>query len=309
MNIFITGGAGFIGSHLTRALVKGGHAVTVLTRKESDLSRIADIQKKVTLVVCDIADREALVKIVEHAKPKGIFHLAASNIQAGKTDAVEQLMRSNVHGTQNLLDATNDLPYKFFMQTGSYLEYGKRSDIIKETDRAEPMEIYAKTKLEATLATQAHGRTHKKPTVVFRIFSPYGPNMQQGRLVREVITRALRGDPIRLTKPEIARDFIEVGDIVALLLAAMEKAKDVGGEIFNLGSGKSTSLGSFVDLVLTKTGSKSAVEWDAFPPVLYDTAHSQADMQKTFSHFAWRPKTSLEAGVTRMIDWISSLPS
>src|SRR5688572_9926116 len=132
MNILVTGAAGFIGSHLTRALVQGEHTVTALTRVGTDLSRIKDIHKSVVLVECDIADRDALKTAVQRAKPEGIFHLAASNIQAGKTDALEQLIRTNVLGTQNLLDATKEFPYAFFIQTGSYLEYGKRSDQIHE---------------------------------------------------------------------------------------------------------------------------------------------------------------------------------
>lgn len=224
-------------------------------------------------------------------------------MQSGVRASDEEVIETNVVGASHLLDAVHKESGASFIQTGSFLEYGMKNEPMREEDRCEPSELYGITKLASTLLAQAAGRNMKHPTLTFRVFTPYGPDMQKGRLVEQIITRALRGEEILLTEPGITRDFIRVSDLVELFLQGMEKTAAYSGQVFNAGNGKAVTLKNLVDTVLSITGSRSPVRWHAKPTVLYDTAFCQASMEKAHSHFAWRPVYDLEAGLRATIDW------
>ncbi len=306
MKVLVTGGAGFIGSHLVARLVGRGDEVMVLARPATDLSRLSALRPGVRCDAVDLRERGGLRRAVREFAPEGIFHLAASNIQSGVTASAEEVVSSNVLGTFHLLEETADLPYRFFIHAGSFLEYGMQQRPLNEEARCEPRELYAVTKLAATRLAQAAARNRDKPIVALRIFTPYGPALQPGRLVEQVIVRALRGDEIPLTLPTITRDLVYVSDVVDLLLEATDRAADLGGEVYNAGTGQATPLQTLVDEVLALTGSRSRVRWNAYPAALYDAFVNQADMAATFARFAWRPKHPLRSGLERTIEWYRS---
>lgn len=306
MTILVTGGGGFIGSHLVRRLVQNGQTVHLLVKEHTDLARIRDLAPSLSLHVGDICDLPGIMKIVADVRPSGVYHLAASNIQSGVTRGDEDVIRTNVLGTVNLLTAMRPMPYQFFVGSGSFLEYGVKDHPVKETDLPEPREVYSISKLSATLAVQAEGLSAGKPAVALRTFTPYGPSLQRGRLVYELIAKALRGEEIFLTRPTVTRDFIFVEDLVDLYLECMTVAGRHAGGIYNAGSGSATTLEAIADLVLKKTNSKSTIRWGAFQNVSYDSDRWQADMERTFSAFSWRPAHSLEAGIEKTIHWFQT---
>jgi len=301
--ILITGASGFVGSHMSRRLVRDGYKVHALIRPSSLIERIRDIAPQLNFHRADLRDADSVKKIIESVKPRGIFHLAASTLASGRTAPLEELVPSNILGTINLINAVQKIDYDFFIHTGSFTEYGLKLDPLRESDRCEPPEIYSITKLASTLFAKEAGRGGKKPIVTLRLFTPYGPWIQPGRLVGEIISKALAGEDIVLTRPEVTRDFIFVEDIISLYLEAAKRAREYGGEIFNLGSGRKTSIGELVDLILRRTGSQSALRWGEFRQVSYDSDTWQADMNKTFSSFHWRPLYTLEKGIEATIKW------
>lgn len=302
--ILVTGAAGFIGSHLVRTLIASHHKVSIVVRPASDLSRIKDVLPNVRRFVGDLADRKAMEIIVKEANPIGVFHCAVSNMQRGVAAPDEEVIRNNMLGIVNLLTALGQTDYRFFVNTGSFLEYSVGSRTQKESDRCEPMELYSITKLAATLYGQMVAWRDKKPIVTLRLFSPYGTAMQKGRLLETVISHALSNEDIPMTEPHITRDLIFVEDIVDLYLEAMERAREMRGEVFNMGTGTSTTLQELVRLVIRLTGSTGKAKWNALPRVSYDSDTWQADMEKTFSRFAWRPKHTLQSGIQETIAWI-----
>jgi len=302
-NILVTGAAGFIGSTLVRKLVEKGHKASIVVRKETNLWRLGEAAEKITRFDADLTDLESIKTVVSKINPTGVFHLAASNIQSGVTAADDEVIRTNVLGIVNLLKALEGAEYKFFINTGSFLEYRGEERPLKESDVSEPGELYSITKLAATLYGEAIARRAKKPIITFRIFSPYGPGMQKGRLLEALISKALKNEPIAMTNKDVTRDFVFVEDIADLYIEAMDKAMENKGEVFNLGTGVITKLHEVVDLVIELTNSKSMVAWNSLPSVSYDRALWQADMTKTFSHFDWRPKFTFESGVRKTIEW------
>jgi nucleoside-diphosphate-sugar epimerase len=288
----VTGGSGFVGSHLVERLSALGFEVHAATRRGAPGRRVHAL---------DIADPAAVQALIRDIQPQHIFHLAASNIMSGATSSAEDVVRVNILGTLNLLQAAKDSAIESFVMTGSFLEYGAKGRPLRETDLCEPVELYAASKLSATLLGQSFGRTKQLPVVVFRLFTPYGPRVQKGRLVHEVIKNALAHEPIPLTHKDNARDFIHVDDVCALLVEGSGRAKEYAGEVFNLGSGQKTRLEDLIALVVGNANSKSVPQWEALPSVAYDANSWQADMTKTFNAFAWRPRISIIEGIAGTI--------
>jgi len=305
--IIVTGGLGFVGSHMVRRLVKEGYNVTIFAKKTTDTDKISDVLPSITILHEDLSDPIRLSKRVGEIMPTGIFHFAASNIQSGITSSNEDVIRVNISGTVNLLSCLSKIPYDFFIQTGSFLECGEKKHPLRENDFPEPSDLYSISKLAGTLFGQAEARKNNKPILTFRLFTPYGPDIQKGRLVRNVIENALKNEPIHLTSPNITRDFIFTEDVSDLLFSAIPHAKAFSGEIFNLGSGTSSSIETLVNEVLQITDSKSKVMWGAFHSVAYDSDTWCADMSKTLSSFSWQPKNTLHEGLIKTINHFKKL--
>lgn len=303
IKILLTGATGFIGSQLANRLVKEGREVHAIIRPGADTRRIKDILPFLKCHAVDLSEFEKLKEVIYKIKPKGIFHLAASTVMSGVTAPADKVVKSNLLGTVNLINATINLNYKFFVNTGSFLEYDARGRAVKESDPCLPLELYSITKHAAVLYGQAIARTADKPILALRLFTPYGPQIQKGRLIYNIIKSALEDKDINLTNPKVARDFIFVDDIINLYLEVAKKAGDYKGEIFNAGTGQKVTLNELVKCVLDITKSKSKVNWNALPLVVYDTENWQADMSKTFSRFSWRPQYTLREGLIKTINW------
>ena len=301
--VFITGATGLVGSHLARRLLADNWAVHALTRPSSDTWRLQDILPRLNIHVGDLRDRSALEKIIVEIQPQGIFHLAVSNMASGVMAPNQDVVADNLLGTVNLIDAADKVDYDFFINTGSFLEYGVKTGPVKESDKPEPPELYSITKLAAEQYAHLTAKSKRKPIVTLRLFTPYGPAVQPGRLIYEIVTKALKNEDIILSSPNVSRDFIYVQDVVSAYQAAAERARDWLGETFNVGSGVSTTIGEVVDFMLKETQSTSKVQWGSHQGAVYDSDFWQADMTKIRNSLEWKPKYSLEAGLLETIKW------
>jgi nucleoside-diphosphate-sugar epimerase len=156
------------------------------------------------------------------------------------------------------------------------------------------------SKLAATLYAQA--QSVGRPIITLRLFSTYGPGDNPRRLVPSIIAGALQRTPVSLSRPEIARDWIYVDDVVDLYLEAARRTAHVTGNVFNVGSGLATRLAEIVDIVFRLTASNAEIRWGVFPAPKHDDSPWVADMHHTFEAFQWRPRISLEEGLRRSID-------
>ncbi len=342
--VLVTGGAGFIGSHLVRRLLTENYSVSILVKDSTDLWRLenlecldynahcicskktceseasliskqknsehyskccSDIKNKINLVKADLKNIEELKKVMKELQPDGVFHLAASNIASGVTAPDQEVLLTNLLGTKNLIDSLKEIDYKFFVNTGSFMEYGPKNHAVKESEICEPTELYSISKLGATLYGQAVAKKENKPIATLRIFTPYGPMVQPGRLVYEVINRALRGDDIEVTNKEVSRDFIYVEDLMDLYLAVAGKVRENPGVVVNAGSGEPVSIETLVNLTLELISSKSNVKWGDKPILAYDSKLWQADTSLA-KKLGWTPKHSLETGLKKTIDYYQS---
>ncbi|OGZ08639.1 MAG: hypothetical protein A3D65_01940 [Candidatus Lloydbacteria bacterium RIFCSPHIGHO2_02_FULL_50_13] len=299
--IFITGGTGFTGSHLARRFLGEGAEVHVTHRRGSSLERVKDIQNLLVLHEVDLADSHAVVSLLDVVKPDAVFHLGADLHQQGIEPLVEPLVRTNVLTTALALEWARKHDV-VFVYAGTFSEYLPSSTPVRETAQLGPQEFYSLTKLAGTLRTSQMGKLGV-PAVSLRIFTPYGPGMREGRLVRNAIERALAGEPIPLSSPQVTRDFIFVDDLVDLYIAAGNSARKFPGEVWNAGGGKATTQEEFSKLILGMTGSSSTIEWSTRGALAYDGELWQADLEKTKRMLGWSPAHDLRSGIEKTIAW------
>jgi len=293
---FVTGATGFVGSHLVRRLVRDGARVHALCRATSDPWRLADVRGRVTLHDGDVLDPDGLRRIVRVVAPTQVFHLAAAAMVAGAAGSARTLVDANLLGAVNLIDACDGVGYRGLVNTGDAFEYGPTAGPLRESAACQPDTLVGITKLAATLHATAVARGRGRPIVTLRPFSAYGPDDHPRRLVPRLIGAALAGTAVELSRPDIARDWIYVEDLVELYVEAGCTPAAMG-HVFNAGSGREEDIAGIAATVHRLVGAAAELRWGAFPAAPHDAHHWVADMRRTFETFAWRPRTSLERGL------------
>lgn len=298
---FVTGATGFIGSHVVRRLLRHRFDVHVLCRMGSSFARLDDVRHRLTVHAVSLDDRAGLRGVMQRVAPDYVLHLAAAVMHGGAAAPPADLVRTNLLGTVNLVDACDAVDYACFINTGDAFEYGPARRPLKESRRCCPTTLDGITKLAATVYTQQVARARRKPLVTLRLFSVFGPLDDARRLVPRVVAGARACTPLLLSQPSILRDYLYVADVVDLYLAVMRMGARFKGDVLNAGSGRKTTLGELVDMILAVTGSRSEIRWNAFPVAPHDHEIRVADMTRTCTRVAWQPRTSLQAGLARTI--------
>jgi nucleoside-diphosphate-sugar epimerase len=299
--VLVTGSTGFIGSNLVRRLVRDGLDVHVLCRSSSNFWRLPDVLPQIQTHTVDLTDGPGITKLVRTLRPRHVFHLASSTVVAGSVGAPIELVNGNFLGTINIIEACDSIDHCSLVCTGDSFEYSPSLKPLRETSPCQPESLHGITKLAATLYARARARAEELPIVTLRLFSTYGPGDNPRRLVPRVIAGARAGTPILLSRPEIARDWIYVDDVVELYLEAAQRAAQVSGQVFNVGSGRKSDLKEVVETILRLVSTNAETRWGAFPVPDHDAYPWVADMGLTFRSFSWRPKISLEEGLRHTI--------
>ena len=299
--VLVTGATGFVGSHLVRRLVRDQFDVHVLSRPQSNWHRLTDVFNVISRHEASLLDRSHLSALIKTIQPQRIFHLAAATVVAGATGSTEELINVNLIGTANLIDACEDVAYDGLVVTGDSFEYSASTERLRESDVCRPNTLHGITKLGATRLARAAAAERGRPIVALRLFSTYGPADNPKRLVPQIIAGFLNGTPVRLSRPEIARDWVFVDDVVELYLEVASRARELAGNVFNAGSGVAVSIGEMVEVLQRLTGTASVPEWGAFPAPPHDDTPWIADPRHTFAMCGWRPNISLEDGLLATI--------
>lgn len=293
----VTGATGFIGSHVARNLVRQGFEVHLLCRRGATFERLGDIRDEVQVHTVNLADRRGLRRVVGAIRPGYIAHLGAATMRAGRAATAATIVRTNLLGTINLIDACDGIDYAGFVNTGDAFEYGPKRRPAKESDVCRPRTLDGRAREIATLYARYAGLARGKPIVTLRLFSVFGPGDHPARLVPRLIADASAAAPLRLSHPTVARDYLYVEDAADLFLAALRASLRLGGEILNAGSGRRVTLATLVNRVLAVTGSHSEARWGSFPLAAHDRGCWTADVTKLRAALRWRPRFSLEQGL------------
>jgi UDP-glucose 4-epimerase len=242
--VLVTGGAGFIGSHLVELLTAHGSEVSVL----DDLSRGRRewVPRSCRLYQADIRDQQEVLRVVQQAAATSVVHLAALHFIPDVDDAPELAWGINVGGTENLLTALRAVPPARLLFASTAAVYPDVAGPASETLRPNPVDFYGSTKLEGErLAQSFHAETGVDCTIV-RIFNVIGPRETNSHVVEEIVRQLSEGaETLQLGNLQSARDFCDVRDVAAAL-AQLVTAGLRGRSVFNVGTGTATSVGELV---------------------------------------------------------------
>jgi nucleoside-diphosphate-sugar epimerase len=303
--ILVTGGAGFIGSHIVDRLLKEGLKVRVLddlsTGKKKNLSQ-HQCQKNFQFIEGDVRDFELAKKAVEGVD--AVIHEAAL---VSVSRSVENPLLSNeinVMGTLNMLKACVDAQVKRFVYASSCAVYGD-TEILPNHEKLFPKPIspYAVDKLAAENYVKIFDSVYGLETVCLRYFNVYGPRQKLGPysgVISIFINRFLENKhPIIFGDGEQTRDFINVKDVVEANLLALSKRKAVG-EVFNIGTGEASTI-NMVTETISRIMSKKFLKPVYVEPRSGDIRHSYGDITKARSNLGYEPKIRLEKGLNELI--------
>ena len=302
--ILITGGAGFIGSHLVDALLAEGYAVRVLddlsTGKRSNLPLE---NPRLELIEGDVADAALMARVASGCQ--AVVHLAAvASVQASVDDPV-RTHQSNFIGTLNLCEAMRLAGVKRVLFASSAAVYGNNGEgeaVSEDTPKA-PLTPYASDKLASEYYLDFYRREHGLEPVVFRFFNIYGPRQDPSSPYSGVISifceRALGGQPITVFGDgEQTRDFFYVADLVTLLLQGLRQETVQAGPV-NVGLNQTTSLNQLLAGLGAVLGGLPAVSHG--PARAGDIRHSRADNALLLERFELGAVTPLEEGLRRLL--------
>jgi UDP-glucuronate 4-epimerase len=308
--VLVTGGAGFIGSHLVEALLGEGREVVVLDNFDDfydpDVKRanIAPLlgRRGFLLKEGDIRDHEAVDALFDQHRFGVVVHLAA---RAGVRPSIrDPILYSdvNVKGTVVLLEACRRHAVGKFVFGSSSSVYGNNPKVpFSEEDEVDrPISPYAATKRAGELLCATYHALHGLNVFCLRFFTVYGPRQRPEMAIHKFTRLIDHGRSLpRFGDGSTRRDYTYVTDIVAGLLRAIERVQ--GFEIINLGGSRTTSLGDLIALLERQLGARAIVE-DA-PEQPGDVAATWADVAKAHRLLGYDPRVGLEEGVRRFVDW------
>ncbi len=296
--VLVTGGLGFIGSHLVRRLLAEGCDVHVFGTGQ--LHNVADILGKIKIHRVDLKNFGNVERHVRKINPLKIFHLAA-HVNVSRTLDADKMIKNNFGGTVNLLKSAESVDYDCFINTGTCEEYGTNHVPFTEDQAPTPVSPYSVSKAKTTAYCQSYHRETGRPIMTLRPFLTYGPFQKNSYLIPYVITSALFKNRIRTTKGEQAREFNYVSDIIEgyILASASEKAV---GEIINIGNSKEYKIRDVISKILKIIGSDFEVD-NSLPYRAGEVMHFYCSNEKARKLLGWRPKVSLDEGLKNTIEW------
>lgn len=300
----VTGAAGFIGSHLTRALLSKGVDVHAWCRRSNQASRLKDISSRIHLHPVDLTQEADVHASLKHIQPDYIFHLAAYRSTDRSPEVVGRAVQNNFLGTMNLLTSALSLNKKVkrIIITGSSEEYGGLTPPLHEGLREAPVSPYSASKTAAIHVGQTMARTFGLPVVALRPFLTYGPAQDADMFIPSLIEHALSGRDFKMTQGRQLREFNFVSDVVnGFLLAAA--APGIEGEVINIGNGDARSMSEIADLIVKKCGGMIQLLKGALPTRAGESS-LYCDNSKARQLLGWRPLVGLEEGLDITIQWI-----
>ena len=305
--VIVTGAAGFIGANVGRRLLEEGLEPFLLTLPSSPRWRLAELDGEAPIVEVDLGDHDAVARTVAEIKPDWVLHLAAHGGYSWQTDG-DAILRANVMGTANLLEASRRADVETFVNTGSSSEYGLKDHAPPEDESIEPNSVYAVAKAAATMLCRQVAAADGLNACTLRLYSTYGPWEEPKRLVPALAVEGINGTFPPLVAPGTARDLVWVGDVVdAYLLAARTKHTEPGA-IYNVGTGVQTTVGEAAEIARDVLGIEARPTWGSMPARSWDTDRWVADSTKIQSVLGWRPSQSFREGFAAFATWFRERP-
>ena len=300
--ILVTGGAGFIGSNLTRRLVSLGAEVDVIVKYKSiiDCVRLSSIWQQVGVIEADLRNIDSLRQL-KSRRYDVIFHLSAYNHVGDSFLHVNEALLSNAVATANLMEFAPE--YGRFVYTSSSEVYGFQESVpFQESFMSNPISPYAIGKYAGELYARMKGLQTKRPIVCVRPFNTFGPYQSERAVIPELIIKCLRGAVVETTEGKQTREFNYVDNIVDgfLAVADIDTAPD---KVINIGMGQEIAICDLVRKIHELTDSKSELRIGALPDRDTEIWRMCAGNTRAREMLGWQPAVSFDEGLKRTIDW------
>lgn len=299
MRCLVTGASGFLGSHLTRALLQRGHVVTVLMRKSSRTDLLQDCLGSVRIVYGDLQNLHALQFALASEPVEAAFHLAWQGVTAEHRNDPRQITE-NVKGSLNVWELLRQTGCRTWIGLGSQAEYGPHAGVLREDTPTHPKTTYGVAKLAVGHLTQQLCSLTEMRYVWVRLLSAYGPGDDERHMIPSLASALLAGQRPRVTAGEQMWDYIYVEDAVAALCAMLES--DAAG-VFPLGSGTAVRLRSVIERIRDSMDPALQIGFGEVPYAPDQVMHLEADISRLKIATGWEPKVSLEEGLRRTVEW------
>ncbi len=303
MKVLATGGAGFIGSHLTNKLIEQGHQVVVIdnlaTGKKERVNPQAQFEQ---LDICDLENIRPLFDGVDI-----VFHLAAIPRVPYSMENPTETTKANVLGSVNVFKAAAEAGCRRVIFASSSSVYAStNTGALSEDMPTNPISPYALQKLTGEMFAQLFTKIYNIPIIILRYFNVYGPGIDFNSDYSLVIGKFLKlnkqGKPLTIFGDgEQTRGFTYIDDVVQANILAGQSEKLKGGEIINIGGSDSQSVNRLAELI--------GGEKEYLSPRAGDQLHSKADISKANELLGWQPEVSFEEGVKRTKEWFSQVSS
>lgn len=311
MNFLVTGGAGFIGSHVCERLLQEGNRVWAFDDlndfydpqiKRRNLAEVQAAGKPFQFVPGDLCDAAALSGLFSSVKFDQVIHLAA---RAGVRPSLEQpalYQRVNVEGTVNVLEAARKSGVKKITIASSSSVYGVNAKVpFSESDPIfSAVSPYAASKLACEALGHAWHHLYKMDVVMLRFFTVYGPRQRPDLAIHKFTRLIDAGRPIPVFGDgSTARDHTHIADILEGVMACTQR--EFGFEIFNLGESRTVKLGDLIALIEAALGKKALIDRQPLQPG--DVPITYADISKARARLGYNPRIKVEEGIQLFVDW------
>jgi len=309
--VLVTGAAGFIGSHLTEALVRAGASVRAFvrynSRNEYGWLEVADpaLISEVEIFTGDLANPEAARGAT--AECDVVLHLGALIPIPYSYRHPREYVTANIEGTVNILEGCRQAGVSRIVHTSSSEVYGTAQTVpISEEHPLQAQSPYAATKVAADKLALSYQQSFGTPVVVARPFNTYGPRQTARAVIPTIITQALTRDVVELGATKPTRDFLFVEDTVSGMMCCAEQS-GIEGDVFNFGTGGEISVGDTAALILSLLGKELPVvdSSERLRPPNSEVERLVADCSRAAARLDWRPRVTFEEGLRRTIDWMT----
>lgn len=305
-HILVTGGAGFIGSHLVDRLVKAGHNVSVIDDLSGGKKR--NVHKDIQFFMCDLRDVKETDEIVKKIKPEIVYHLAANAAENKAQFSPIDITSRNWNAYINTLVPSVKYGIKRFVFTSSIAVYGALQTPFKETDKPDPEDLYGISKLAIEQSLAVLGKVHGFEYVITRPHNVYGPRQNMTDPYRNVVTIFMNA--LMKNKPyyiygdgEMRRCFSYIDDVVDALYKC--GFADVAGKVFNVGSDRDYSINELSETIQEVTGiTLKPINLPARPQEVKEAISDHTQAKKILGY---KDKTSLEEGLRATWKYASEL--
>ena len=300
--ILVTGGAGFIGSHLINKLVDLKSKVTVTVKYNSiiDNQRLINVWNKIHIIESDLRNTDSVLSL-KNKKFDYIFHLAAYNHVGDSFTHISETINSNLFSTINLLE--HGPFYKKFIHMGSSEIYGSQKRIpFNTSEMPNPMSPYAIGKYSSELYSILKNKIDKRNLICLRPFNTFGPFQSEKAIIPEIIIKCLMGKPVLTTPGDQTREFNYVENIIEAMLLTSSKLKSFDSPI-NIGSNKPIKIKNLVKKIHLLTNSKSKLQIGKINYRHNEIWKMQADNKFITNKIKWKPKVSFDQGLKISINW------